>query len=203
MENEKNIYTTRLTLLEKLKDQHDDNAWRDFVYFYRGYIYSILRSMSLSHHDAEEVVQMVLLKSWRYLPEFNYDASRGRFRSWLGRVTANTAKNFMRRGAGRFVPLENEDGLNINEEEFFSNESEIDKLAEAEWREYLPELAWKNIKVSFGKNVCKVYDLLRKGVDVEGIAREVGISESSVYVYKKRVSDKLLPEIKRLEKELG
>ena len=203
MDNEKNIYTTRLTLLEKLRDQHDDSAWRDFVYFYRGYIYSILRSMSLSHHDAEEVVQMVLLKSWRHLPDFNYDANRGRFRSWLGRVTANTAKNYLRRGAGRFVALENEEGMNINEEEYFSSESEIDKLAEEEWREYLPELAWKNIKDSFGSNVKRVYELLRQGKDIEEIAADVGISESSVYVYKKRVSDKLLPEIKRLEKELG
>lgn len=196
-------WVTRVTLLQKLSDRDNDDAWRDFVAYYRGFIYGLIRRMGLSHSDADEVVQLVLLKSWNKLPDFCYDPARGKFRGWLGRVTGNTAKNYLRDSTGRYVALENEDGIAVNEKEFFSSESEIDRLAEEEWREYLPKLAWKNICGEFGDNVRRVYQLLHDEKTTEEIAAEVGIAVSSVYVYKKRIQDKLSAEIRRLERELG
>lgn len=195
-------WVTRVTLLQKLSDRHDEDAWRDFVAYYRGFIYGLIRRMGLSHSDADEVVQLVLLKSWDKLPDFRYDPSRGKFRGWLGRVTGNAVKNYLRDCTGRYVALENENGITINEKEFLSSESEIDRLAEEEWREYLPKLAWKNIAGDFGDNVKQVYQLMLAGKTPEEIAVEVGIAVSSVYVYKKRIQDKLSVEIRRLEREL-
>ena len=195
-------WVTRVTLLQKLSDRHDEDAWRDFVAYYRGFIYGLIRRMGLSHSDADEVVQLVLLKSWDKLPDFRYDPSRGKFRGWLGRVTGNAVKNYLRDCTGRYVALENENGITINEKEFLSSESEIDRLAEEEWREYLPKLALKNIAGDFGDNVKQVYQLMLAGKMPEEIAAEVGIAVSSVYVYKKRIQDKLTVEIRRLEREL-
>ena len=75
-----NNWNTRVTLLEKIRDRHDETSWEDFVYYYKQYIYVVVRGMNLNHHDAEEIVQMVLLKVWDKLPEFNYDSEKGRFR---------------------------------------------------------------------------------------------------------------------------
>ncbi len=200
---EKENWVTRVTLLEKLADRHDDFAWRDFVSYYRGFIYGLIRRMGLNHYDAEEVVQIVLLKSWDKLPEFKYDPTKGRFRGWLGRVTANAVRNFVRSRNPRVVALENEDGVAHNEKDFFSTPAEIDKMAEAEWQEYLPKLAWKNVSGSFGENVKRTYELLHDGCSPDQIASELGIAVSSVYVYKKRIQEKMIPELKRLERELG
>ncbi len=200
---ERENWVTRVTLLEKLSDRHDDMAWRDFVAYYRGFIYGLVRRMGLNHADSDEVVQIVLLKSWDKLPDFKYDPAKGHFRGWLGRVTANAARNFLRSHTGRFVALENEKGLAVNEKEFFSSDSEIDKLADEEWAEYLPRLAWKNVADSFGESVRKTYELLQDGKGAEEIAAELGLAPSSIYVYKKRIQEKLLPEMKRLERELG
>ena len=201
--NDPENWVTRVTLLDKLADRHDDMAWRDFVSYYRGFIYGLIRRMGLPHADAEEVVQIVLLKSWNTLPDFKYDPVKGRFRGWLGRVTANAARNYLRSRNGRFVALENEQGLAINEKEFFSTDADIDRVADEEWAEYLPKLAWKNVGDSFGDNVRKTYDLLQQGKNAEEISAALGIAASSVYVYKKRIQEKMLPEIKRLERELG
>ena len=133
---------TRLTLLEKIRDQHDNDAWADFSFYYRKYIYNITRRMGLNHHDAEEVVQTVIIKSWNKLPEF-------------------------------------------------------------QWEQYIPELAWKNIENNFETNVRQVFYLIRESKNVGEIAKKLGIAESSVYVYKKRIQDKLHPEMVRLRNELG
>jgi len=198
-----NNWVTRVTLLEKLSDRHDEDAWRDFVSYYRGFIYGLIRRMGLSHSDADEVVQLVLLKSWNKLPDFRYNPECGKFRGWLGRVTANAVRNYIRDNTGHFVALENENGIAINEKEFLSSESEIDRMADDEWHEYLPRLAWKNIAEKFGENVRKVYELLLDGKTPEEIAAELKIAVSSVYVYKKRAQDKLMSEIHRLESELN
>ena len=196
---ESNNYKTRMTLLAKLRDQHDDAAWTDFVYYYRKYVYNIARRMQLGHDAAEEVVQIVMIQSWKKLPDFQYDPSKGRFRGWLCRVTGNAVKNYYRDNQKRFVELD--------PDSTFSDElvtmPEIQRIAEEEWREYLPKLAWKNIQKHFDDNVKRVFNMLQDGKSIADIATKAGIAESSVYVYRKRIQDRLRAEIIRLEKELG
>lgn len=196
---EDNIYKTRMTLLAKIRDKHDDAAWADFAYYYRKYIYNIARRMQLDHGAAEEVVQIVMIQSWNKLPDFNYDPSKGRFRGWLCRVTGNAVKNYYRDNINRFVELEPDSTFS----EELITEPEVEKIAEEEWKEYLPKLAWKNIQKHFDENVKKVWEMTQKGKKVSEIAKKLGITESSVYVYKKRVQDKLRAEIKQLEFDLG
>ena len=192
-------YKTRITLLAKLRDQHDDAAWTDFVYYYRKYVYNIARRMKLDHAAAEEVVQIVMIQSWKKLPDFKYDPSKGRFRGWLCQVTGNAVKNYYRDHVNRFVELDPDSTFS---EELITM-PEIERIAEEEWRDYLPKLAWKNIEHHFDDNVKKVFNMLQEGKSVANIAKESNIAESSVYVYRKRIQDRLRAEMKRLEAELG
>ncbi len=200
---ENSTYKTRVTLLQKLKDNHDDAAWADFAYYYRNYIFNIARRMNLGHDDANEIVQLVLLKSWNKLSEFKYDSEKGRFRGWLCRVTGNEIRNYYRDQKKRYVSIEEfktEDGRNTLEQ---FTEPEIDKIAEEEWEDYVPKLAWKNIQGSFEDNARKTYEMFLEGKSPEEIASKLGISKNTVYVHKNRIKEKLLPEIKRLKVELG
>ncbi|HCE41963.1 MAG TPA: sigma-70 family RNA polymerase sigma factor [Lentisphaeria bacterium] len=199
----KSTYRTRVTLLQKLKDSHNDVAWADFAYYYRNYIFNIARRMNLGHDDANEIVQLVLLKSWNKLGEFNYDSEKGRFRGWLCRVTGNEIRNYYRDHKKRFVSIEEfktEDGRNTLEQ---ITEPEIEKIAEEEWEDYVPKLAWKNISGSFEDNARRTYEMFLEGKTPEEIAGKLGISKNTVYVHKNRIREKLLPEIKRLKIELG
>jgi len=200
---EKSTYRTRVTLLQKLKDSHDDVAWADFAYYYRNYIFNIARRMNLGHDDANEIVQLVLLKSWNKLGEFNYDSEKGRFRGWLCRVTGNEIRNYYRDQKKRYVSIEEfktEDGRSTLEQ---FTEPEIEKIAEEEWEDYVPRLAWKNISGSFEDNARRTYEMFLEGRTPEEIAGKLGISKNTVYVHKNRIREKLIPEIKRLKVELG
>ena len=37
---------TRVTLLQKLRDRHDDEAWEDFVKYYKRFVAAVLVQMS-------------------------------------------------------------------------------------------------------------------------------------------------------------
>jgi len=189
---------TRETLLMRVRRQYDEAAWKEFDYYYRGYVHNIALHMGLNHHDAEEVVQTVMVQLWKKLPEFEYDSRKGRFRGWLCTVTANVAKTMIQRKSrdlDRLTPGE--------QEELASYLHEIkatpgDEMAEQEWRTYVITLAWKRVQEEFGENEKAALEMVSQGMGVDEISQKLGITTSSVYVYKKRVTDRLKLEVAQL-----
>ena len=80
---------TRTSLLERLHEGADPVAWDDFFRRYWPYIFSIARQRGCTEHTAEEIVQEVMLAVFEKKAVFCHDASRGRFRDWLGGVVRN------------------------------------------------------------------------------------------------------------------
>jgi len=196
------VWVTRETLLQRVRRQHDQRAWEEFVYYYNGYVYNIASRMGLNHHDAEEVVQNVMLQLWKKLPEFEYDARKGRFRGWLCTVTGNDVKMLLRRKSNnidRLTPDEKED---LNHYLHKVETSPSEELAEREWVTYITTLAWSRVQEEFGINEKAAFEMVSKGISVDEISKKLGITTSSVYVYKKRVTDRLKKEIVQLNNEL-
>ena len=196
-------WKTRRTMLLRLKDKYDDESWEEFVYYYRQYIYNIVRSMRLNHHDASEIVQLVIIKLWNKLPGFQYDQHRGRFRNWLHTVTANQVRDFMRKKGAALSYLP--DPERKKETAYINGIAlpEIEQIADKEWKSYISNLAWKKVEKTFSPTVCSAFMKMVEGHEVIDIAKELVISESSVYVYKKRVQDRLRREIAVFNSELG
>ena len=192
---------TRVSLIGKAKNQNDENAWAEFTAFYRKYIYNIVRRMGLNHHDADEVVQITLVKVWNAMPKFNYSPEKGRFRGWLCSIAGNTAKNFIRSRGPMPLSLSSEDWDYENLDEMIIP-PEVESIAEQEWQQYLPELALKNISGNFDRKTIQVFVLFRQGLSAKDIAARLGLAESSVYVYKQRVMMRVAEEVERLKKDL-
>ena len=55
-----------------------------------------LRRKGLKTDDVEEVTQIVFAKLSQALPDFDLDKQRGRFRTWLWRVTCNALLDWLR-----------------------------------------------------------------------------------------------------------
>ena len=92
---------TRATLLEQLRDGTDPLAWDEFFQRYWPVVYSFARQRGCSDHTAEEIVQEVMLKVFEQREVFRYDAGRGRFRDWLGRIVRNQVVDRRRRPSER------------------------------------------------------------------------------------------------------
>lgn len=198
------VWKTRETLLAKIKDRHDDASWEDFVYYYKKYIYNIIRKMNLPHHDAEEITQKVILKAWKKLPDFKYDPGKGRFRGWLCMVTGNEVKDHIRsRKKEMLISDMQADGEEVSFDDLGNVAiPTIEKIADHEWRSYVAKLAWTNIESQVEDKLRKCFLMMTEGKTPKEVGKELGISESSTYVYKKRVQDKLRNEIMRLNREL-
>ena len=192
---------TRVTLIGKAKDQNDDRAWAEFTAYYRKYIYNLVRRIGLNHHDADEVVQITLVKIWNAMPEFQYKPEKGRFRSWICCIAGNAAKNFIRAQGPSHISLSAIDWGSDDSEEV-TIRPEVEALAEQEWERYLPELALKNISGNFDRKTLQVFAMCRQGIPVPEIAAKLGLAESSIYVYKQRVKQRLAEEVERLKEEL-
>ena len=202
MVNHSSAWKTRESLLMRVKDQDDDKSWEDFVTYYRPFIYNVVRGMNLPHHDAEEIVQLVLLKSWNKLPKFDYDKGKGRFRGWLCMVTGNTVRDFLRK---RKIPTEELSTESTKESPYsrYSDLPEIEKIAEKEWKRYISKLAWESVSKKFKPQVTQAFLMAVQSVPMEEIVLKLGIAESTVYVYKCRVQKELRAEIIRLNRYLG
>ncbi len=74
---------TRASLLVRLKDPRDDEAWARFVEIYGPLVYEYGRRQGLQDADAADLTQEVLQAVARSAGEFRYDPARGSFRSWL------------------------------------------------------------------------------------------------------------------------
>ncbi|NQZ56498.1 MAG: RNA polymerase sigma factor [Lentisphaeraceae bacterium] len=199
MANEKN---TRLTLLQKLQKPDNENSWDDFVKYYEGYIYVVIRNFGFDSEDSEDLLQDVLVKVWKALPKYNYQQGKCRFRTWLCVIIRNTVFNFydlrVNKNKAKNVSLSH----TLNELEMIS-EAEIDKLAKREWENYVSNMAWENLKKDFSEISRQVFEASLDEDNNSLIAARFTIPESSVRVYKMRVRKALLKEIVRLNQELG
>ncbi|MDD7987187.1 sigma-70 family RNA polymerase sigma factor [Lentisphaera marina] len=193
---------TRHTLLQKICDRHDDKAWEDFVYYYEKYIYLICRRTNLDHHEAQELVQQVMVKLWKKLPEFKVDQNK-RFRSWLCQVTRNTVMDHFRviqRRENRLEKAYDSEHWAYYRED---SEPEFEALAEREWENYLVNMALQNLKTKVSEKMSNVFLELQKGKTHKVISEEMGLQLNSVYVYQKRMTAKLKEEVNRLSQELS
>ena len=193
------IYKTRVTLLEKLKDQHDDASWEDFVFYYKNFIYILCRRMNLNHHDSEEIVQKVLLVAWKKLPDFEYDEKQN-FRGWLCGVTKNCVKDFYRYVDRQNNKIEKAANASVNKDDKLPD---LERIAEEEWKAYIASMALDNIREKFADNVIEVFIKLSEGSSVSGVAQDLDLPPNTVSVYKKRVTTQLCKEIRRLNYDLG
>ena len=194
-------YQTRATLIQRVQNQQDEQSWEEFVRVYRRYIYAIIRSMNISEHDTEDILQQVLINLWNSLPKMDYEKIN-RFRSWLSTVTKNCVTDFIRkrtREAKRLEKAGQDDTLTYLKA---IRLPEIDNIAEREWEIHLTNIALENIEPLFSGKAVDAFRLTLKGKSVEEIAKELDLKENSVYRLKNRVKERLILEIRHLREEL-
>jgi RNA polymerase sigma-70 factor (ECF subfamily) len=88
---------TRITLLVRVRDPADTQAWGEFVALYQPLLTAYVRQRGLGEDDARDVVQDVFARLIKSLPEFELARHRGRFRTWLWQVCRSALCDWARR----------------------------------------------------------------------------------------------------------
>src|SRR3974390_347534 len=94
---------TRASLLVRLREGHDADAWQEFVHLYAPIIYGFARKRGLQDADAADLMQDVLGSVSSAAQRLEYDPGRGTFRGWLFTVTRNKVINFFESRSRRVV----------------------------------------------------------------------------------------------------
>ena len=182
------LETTRPTLLERLADLGDHDAWREFDERYRELILRYCQRSRLQVTDAEDVRQTVLLALTRRLPTFEYHPETGRFRDYLGTVVRNAIRKQIARQdrAGERLPGEGDE---------LAAPDAPDESWNEEWKLHHYRRAMERIRASSSPKTMEIFDGLLAGRTVEELAAAHGATPDVVYKIKQRVRDRLRERI--------
>ncbi len=90
---------TRPSLLLRMRNAQDGEAWKTFVNVYGRLVYGHCQRKGLQPADAEDVTQTVLAQVSQAIRKFEYQPEKGRFRSWLGTVVRHEIARFRKKNA--------------------------------------------------------------------------------------------------------
>jgi RNA polymerase sigma factor (sigma-70 family) len=192
---------TRGTLLSRVRDIADAEAWQEFVADYGPLILAWCGKRGLQPADSADVVQDVLARLVSAMRTFEYNPGHGRFRGWLKTVTQNAVIDFVKarqrpgEGSGDSAIsriLEAcESGDTVEElSRAFEQQAEIELLREAEARVKLrvKPANWEAWRLS-----------VREELKAPDVAQRLNIEVTDVYVARSRVSKMLKEEVTRID----
>jgi len=190
---------TRHSLLMRIRDARDAEAWAEFVDLYAPLIYGFARRRGLQDADAADLTQEVLRAVARSAQRQDYDQARGSFHSWLFTIAINKLRNFL--VSGRRHPRATGDS-----DEQARLEAQPDRASdESAWwdREYeqrLFEWATERVRGSFQPSTWTAFwETAVENKLAKVVAARLGISIGAVYIAKSRVLARLKECIQQLE----
>ena len=180
---------TPASLLERLRDSFDADAWARFVELYTPLIYSWGRRVGLQDQDAVDLVQDVFATLIQVLPTFTYDQHKS-FRRWLRTVALNRWRN-TRKQWNEKMPREL--GNAVAE---LALPDDVEAFWEAEYRQHLVRRALAVMHADFEERTWKAcWEIVVSGRAAAEVAEELGMTIGAVYAAKLRVLDRLRQEL--------
>ena len=174
---------TQVSLLERLQNRSDDEAWSRFDALYRTAIESFLRGRGLDVHEASDVCQEVMLVVHRHLPAFQHNGRTGAFRAWLKKVTATTLARVRRKSHRR----EHQARLTYIEQQLADDSSDLSQIWNREHDTALVELLISSLANRVNGQWLTIFRrTFVEGVPAERVASELGITKNAVLVAKSK-----------------
>jgi RNA polymerase sigma-70 factor (ECF subfamily) len=187
---------TSLSLLDRLQQQPDAEAWRRLVDLYTPLIRGWLRRQQVAPHDADDLSQDVLAVVVRELPDFRHSGRPGAFRAWLRTVTVHRARNFWRQRRAHPPAAGGSDFLKVLDQ-LEDPDSALSRQWDQEHDRHVARRLMELLEPQFAPNTWRAFRrAVLDGVKAADVAAELGMSVNAVLLAKSRV-------LRRLRQELG
>lgn len=185
---------TSATLLDRLRDPRDADAWGRLVELYTPLIRSWSERLNVRGADADDLVQEVMAVVVRRFPEFVHPEKPGAFRGWLRAIAANCARTVWKaRKVKPTAPGGSDFGSYLAR-----LEDPNDDLSRAWEREHDLHVTRKLLDRIRPEFEAKTWEMFARfvldGLSADEVAEEVGGTPNAVYIAKSRVLARLRQE---------
>lgn len=182
---------TRVTLLDRLGDAQDNDAWAEFVNLYGPLIFRFARRRLPQDEDAADIVQEVLSA----VMQQRYRRPQGRFQKWLVTVLLNKIRDFHARSF-RQRELSGVEIVNrLHEEPSPAHEEEWQQ----DWQRQVFRVAAERVRVSANPVHWDAFErTVLQNQTSQDVAAALQVSLTNVYAIKSRLMKEIKDEIQRL-----
>ncbi len=189
---------TNETLLARVRDPKDREAWEEFVSIYRPLLYRVGRRYGLQDVDAQNLVQDVLQKVTRQVERWESGKPSGGLRRWLATVARNAAIDAIR----RVRPDAAQGGTSVHDR--LQGLSERPDSSEAELQRELDRQAFRwaaaRIRDEFTDSTWSAFwRTMVEGESCGEVAESAGRTLGSVYTARSRVMQRLQKEVNHFD----
>lgn len=191
---------TRASLILRLHDRADQQAWCEFVEIYQPVVYRFARYKGLQHADAEDIVQQVLSAVVGAIERWQPDEDRGRFRTWLQTIARNLIVNALSRRAADRASGETGERERLAQQP--AAEGADSRLLLTECRREIFQWAARQICDEFEADTWDAFwQTAVEDRDVNEVARLLAKKPGAVYTARSRVMRRLKQKVLEWEAE--
>jgi RNA polymerase sigma factor (sigma-70 family) len=192
---------TRPSLLVRIRDAQDGQAWAQFVEVYAPLVYGFARERGLQDADAADLTQDVLRAVARSVGRLEYDPARGSFRGWLFTVARNKLRNFISARKRQAVGSGDTGVQHLLEQQPSGEDAEA-ALWDQEYERRLFDWAAEQVRGGFQDATWQAFwQTAVEGKGAKEVAAALGVSVGAVYIAKSRVLARLREQIEGLQGE--
>lgn len=182
-------WVTTSTILDRLADPDQDDAWRRFVARFRIPVVSFARRMGHTSADAEDVAQETLTTFVEAFRAGRYDRSKGRLSRWLFgiamRVSLGKRRSVQRRA--RVISLNSGDLIPSA-----VDNAQDEKNWDEAWEMSLLQICLDRVKQEVEPTTMRAFQMVVQSErSPSDVARELEISVKAVYNAKYTVLKRL------------
>ena len=190
---------TRASLLIRIRDADDADAWQQFSEIYSELIYRYCVKRGLQDFEARDVTQDVLQKVFQKANDFEYDPTKGTFRGWLFMTTLNQIRDRSRknakqaRGTGRSSVHRALDAVDARQEqETWENDYR--------WRLFL--WAAEKSKADFRDATYQAFwRVTMENQSAKQVAEKMEMTVGAVHIAKSRVMSRIREVVQQVDHE--
>jgi RNA polymerase sigma factor (sigma-70 family) len=193
---------TRRSLISRLRNQEDEQSWREFFDTYWKPIYSFALRCGCSPDEAEEVVQETIIALSRKMPDYQYRRESCSFKGWLLHIANCRIIDLLRKRSRQQKRAPALDGKVEGSLEEIPDQrpSALEQLWEEEWQSNVLNAALERVKMKVRPDHFQIFHLsFVKQQSVLQIAKVLGVNRAQVYLVKHRIGALLKREVRSME----
>ena len=193
------IPETRNSLIVRLRQPENQEAWREFASLYEPLIYRLAARKGMQHADAQDLLQDVLIAVSKGIDRFEIGEDKGRFRGWLFRISRNLIVNAIEKR--QRIVIGNGDSeicRQLSQQPVLNPEEHSAYLLE--FRRELFHWAARKIRPEFQASTWSLF--WRTSVNnevISDVANELGLSTGAAYAARCRILARLRKTIEDVD----